>query len=65
MNEVFWTCIGKGGKYKILNACYPAGTAKEYGNVVTYIDVESYDVYWRLWEDFYERMAIWDEGQEK
>lgn len=54
-----YTCIGKGGWYVLVNVASPAGVAKELGNIVTYQDLKTGIIYYRLFDDFCERMTIW------
>jgi hypothetical protein len=57
-----YTCVGKGGRYMVINVASPAGVAKELGNIVTYQDIQTGIIYYRLFDDFCERMTIWTEG---
>lgn len=59
MSKDLFTCLGKGGCYEIIDIADPAGTAKDIGKIVTYRDVRTGKVYYRTYDDFYNRMEVW------
>jgi len=56
--EVFYTCIGKGGLYRIVGRARGAGKSRETGVIVVYEDVNSLEhmPFFRTLEDFQDRM---------
>ncbi len=56
--EVFYTCIGKGGLYRIVGRARGAGKSRETGVIIVYEDVNSTEhmPFFRTLEDFQERM---------
>ena len=60
MEEVIYTCIGKGGRYKIVDNALGAGNLRTGGwtELVVYKDVESEQLYVRELSDFQARMEI-------
>ncbi|QDH49108.1 hypothetical protein PHYNN_169 [Pantoea phage Phynn] len=54
--EIF-TCIGKGGQYKIIGLSKGAGTSR-FSNYIVYQDSTSGEIYHRTLADFFSRMEI-------
>lgn len=56
--EVFYTCIGKGGLYRIVGRARGAGKSRETGVIIVYEDVNSLEhmPFFRTLEDFQDRM---------
>ena len=56
--EVFYTCIGKGGLYRIVGRARGAGKSRETGVIVVYENVNSLEhmPFFRTLEDFQDRM---------
>lgn len=56
----YFSCIGKGGRYFLLNNEQPigAGKSKVFDPIVVYVDAKTYKTYWRFEKDFLERMEI-------
>lgn len=54
----FYTCIGKGGIYRVKDRAKGAGTSKETGSIVIYEDIDDpfSTLYYRTVEDFNNRM---------
>lgn len=56
--EVLYTCIGKGGLYRIVGRARGAGTSRDTGVIIVYEDVNSLEhmPFFRTLEDFNKRM---------
>jgi hypothetical protein len=61
----FWTCKGKGGRYKVLtnvneydivNAAKGAGLSRDGDHLVVYFDIVTKAIYYRTTPDFFNRM---------
>lgn len=53
-----YTCIGKGGLYRVVGHAKGAGTSREHGTIIVYEDLNDPGAahYYRTMEDFYKRM---------
>lgn len=53
-----YTCIGKGGLYRIVGHAKPSGTSREHGTIIVYEDLNDAGAahYYRTVEDFHNRM---------
>lgn len=59
--ELRYTCIGKGGEYRLIGCSIGAGQCKEGGGLVIYQDVESGQLFHRYAGDFTNRMQLIEE----
>ena len=54
--DATFSCIGKGGVYKISGVPIGAGKSKECEDIIIYYDVETGQRFWRFLSDFWDRM---------
>lgn len=60
MDDLLYTCIGKGGRYRIVDNALGAGNLRTGGwtELVVYKDIETEQLYVRELSDFQARMEI-------
>lgn len=51
-----YTCIGKGGRYRLLGEATGAGLCRTFTDLLVYQDVETGKLYFREPDDFADRM---------
>lgn len=60
LTDVTYSCISKGGLYRVVSFPKPAGVSKVFDPVVIYEDVRTGQQYWRFQQDFLHRMEVVD-----
>lgn len=56
--DAYYSCIGKGGLYVVVDSPAPAGVSKSYDPIVVYMDLRTAATYWRFRGDFLDRMEV-------